>query len=80
MGRPYPGRVVLLRCAATLAGASPEPTLGWEALATGGVDVHWMPGDHGSLVFEPHAAAVADCLRARLGAAGRLLATAGRNS
>ena len=78
--RPYPGRVTLLRCAATLAGAPPEPSLGWEALATGGVDVHWMPGDHGTLVFEPHAAAVAESLRAHLGAAGRRLAAAGRSS
>jgi thioesterase domain-containing protein len=78
--RPYPGRVTLLRCAATLAGAPSEPTLGWEALAAGGVDLHWMPGDHGTLVFEPHAAAVAECLHTRLAVAGRLLAATGRNS
>jgi amino acid adenylation domain-containing protein len=64
--RPYSGRVVLLRCAAALDGAPPAPTLGWEALAGGGVDLHFMPGDHGNLVFEPHAAAVADCLRHHL--------------
>jgi amino acid adenylation domain-containing protein len=41
--------------------------LGWGKLARGGVDVHFIPGDHDSVLKEPHvqglAAALKKCLR-----------------
>ncbi len=64
--RPWPGRALLLRCREALPSAPAEPTLGWGALATGGVEVVYVPGGHGDLVFEPHAAVLAERLRACL--------------
>jgi thioesterase domain-containing protein/acyl carrier protein len=61
--RPYDGRLVLL-CAADNPMDAPDPTLGWSALARGGVDVHSVPGTHQSIVRPPHVHAVADRLRA----------------
>jgi thioesterase domain-containing protein/acyl carrier protein len=57
--RPYDGRVALL--------VSEEyhrrgPTLGWDALAAGGLDVHPIPGDHHTCIRE-HVAAMAAVLR-----------------
>ena len=67
---PYPGRVTLFRAAQSAVGSRHrEPTLGWHWLAGGGVAVFEMPGDHTSMILEPHAAFVAEQLRACLDAA-----------
>ncbi len=56
--RPYTGRITLFR-----AGDRPlneaGPTLGWEGLAEGGVDVQVIPGDHYGIVRQPHVATLA---------------------
>ena len=39
-----------------------DPTLGWNELAAGGVDVYAIPGDHFSLVMEPHVERMATVL------------------
>ncbi len=54
----YPGRVTLLR-------ASQRPTrgnsaLGWSGLAASGVEVHPVPGDHYTMLREPHVRILAD--------------------
>jgi pyochelin synthetase len=63
--QPYPGRVTLFR-----AGDRPldetDETLGWEALAADGVSVRVLPGDHYTIVRQPHVAALADELRASI--------------
>lgn len=45
-----------------------DPSLGWEVFASGGVDVHFVPGSHASIGAEPHvtelAARLASCLAA----------------
>ena len=71
--RPYPGDLVLVR-SRDLEGWLPpearevraEPALGWDRLATGGVEIHTLPGTHHTLLGEPHVAAVAERLRISL--------------
>jgi amino acid adenylation domain-containing protein len=61
----YPGRATLFR-AAQAQRTGPDPAYGWRALALGGVDVLEVPGDHYSMVREPHVQVLAERLRARL--------------
>ncbi|RMH21706.1 MAG: amino acid adenylation domain-containing protein, partial [Acidobacteria bacterium] len=61
--RPYGGRVVLLR---TEPAATSDPTLGWHALAGAGIEVEYVPGDHLTLLKEPHVGALAAALGRRL--------------
>ncbi|MDY7092834.1 MAG: amino acid adenylation domain-containing protein [Acidobacteriota bacterium] len=57
---PYGGRVALF--STPTDEEPPDPTLGWGELAAGGVDVYSIPGDHFSLVMEPHVEEVARTL------------------
>jgi amino acid adenylation domain-containing protein len=61
--RHYAGKMALLR-------AKEEkylsPTMGWHEFATDGVDVYEVPGDHRTLLKEPHVHVVAEHLRAYL--------------
>jgi thioesterase domain-containing protein/acyl carrier protein len=56
--RPYPGRVTVFRATETTPGYE-DPRLGWGRFARGGVDVYEVPGNHSSLVEEPHVQALA---------------------
>jgi thioesterase domain-containing protein len=70
---PYPGRVTLFRaCDAPANGG--DPTLGWGALSAQ-VDVEDAPGNHLTLLAEPHVQALAARLRASIDA---VLAERGR--
>lgn len=62
--RPYDGRVTLL---ISEEFHRREPTLGWDGLVTGGLEVHAVPGDHTTCIRE-HVAALAGTLRACLAA------------
>ena len=62
----YPGRVTLFKASDTLAGTSPDPTLGWSEWASGGVEVHVVPGNHANLIYEPHVEVLAQKLTACL--------------
>jgi len=63
----YGGRIVVLRARRQPRNRIRDPHLGWSKLAKGGVDVHFIPGDHGTVLKEPHvqglAAALKKCLR-----------------
>jgi thioesterase domain-containing protein len=61
----YAGRLTLLRAdeRRLTAQETDDPTAGWGALATGGVDVQIVPGDHFTLLREPHVRALAERLR-----------------
>ena len=52
--RVYPGKVTLFRASNQPLGIYPDPTLGWEALVAGDLEIHEVPGHHGSLVKEPY--------------------------
>jgi hypothetical protein len=61
----YPGRLTLF-----LADEQPmgyyDPQLGWGGLAAGGLEIQTVPGDHESIVKEPHVQVLATKLRACL--------------
>jgi thioesterase domain-containing protein/acyl carrier protein len=62
----YSGRIVVFRAHRQPRNRIRDPHLGWGKLAKGGVDVHFIPGDHGNVLKEPHvqglAAALKKCL------------------
>jgi thioesterase domain-containing protein len=62
----YPGRITLFKAAQELAVTSSDPTLGWSGWAAGGIDVHVVPGNHATMVYQPHVDVLADKLRACL--------------
>ncbi len=54
----------------THAAADDLDAMGWDELARGGVDVIPVPGDHITMLMEPHVKTLAEQLRARLDQAG----------
>jgi amino acid adenylation domain-containing protein len=66
--RRYPGRITFFKASETLAGAAkdPDPTMGWSEWASGGVEVHVVPGNHANLMYEPHVEVLAEKLTACL--------------
>jgi thioesterase domain-containing protein len=64
--RPYPGTITLLRPADAPFSVPTARDRGWGSLAAA-VDIHFVPGQHHSMVKEPHVQALArqleDCLR-----------------
>ncbi|RPH54525.1 non-ribosomal peptide synthetase, partial [bacterium] len=63
---PYEGRLLLLTAEDGNGRDAADPTLGWEAFAAGGVEVHRLPGGHYTLLGAAYAGAVVDLLRERL--------------
>ncbi|HXM36738.1 MAG TPA: hypothetical protein VN920_16195, partial [Pyrinomonadaceae bacterium] len=63
--RIYPGRVALFWASGDLT-TSFDLLHGWRTLASGGVDVHEITGNHINIVKEPHVRALADEMRACL--------------
>jgi thioesterase domain-containing protein len=66
---PYAGRLTLFRATAIpeVVGTDfSDPHMGWGRMAAGGVDVRTVPGDHMSLLDEPHVAGLGRALRACL--------------
>jgi thioesterase domain-containing protein/acyl carrier protein len=61
--QPYPGRATLFRASEVAVADSEDLTLGWGELATQGVDVHWVPGNHQTMVRKPHVQVLAEHLR-----------------
>jgi thioesterase domain-containing protein len=47
-------------------------TYGWEEIASSPIEVEWLPGIHGTLVFEPHVDVLARRLRSWLDRANQL--------
>ncbi|MCL5670564.1 MAG: alpha/beta fold hydrolase, partial [Acidobacteria bacterium] len=81
--RLYPGRIAFFKASETQEEASSDPTMGWSEWASGGVEVHVVPGNHANLIYEPHVEVLAEKLTACLnqaqsaeaeenGAAGRI--------
>ena len=58
----YLGRVALFRATAHRLGSDPDPTLGWGKLVAGKLEVHEVPGDHSTLIREPHVQVLAQKL------------------
>jgi len=62
----YPDRVTLFKASETLTSTSTDPTFGWSEWASGGVEVHVVPGNHANLVYQPHVEVLAEKLTACL--------------
>ena len=62
----YPGRITFFKASETLTGTSADQTMGWNDWASGGVEVHIVPGNHANMMYEPHVEALAKELRACL--------------
>jgi amino acid adenylation domain-containing protein len=62
----YPGRVTLFNAGETDAAIVADPQYGWAGLAAE-IEVHTVPGNHDTMLAEPHAATLAEelesCLR-----------------
>jgi thioesterase domain-containing protein len=59
----YAGHVTYVRAAGNDAG---DMSKDWRELALGGVDVHQLPGDHYSILKQPHVDALAQCIERQL--------------
>jgi amino acid adenylation domain-containing protein len=64
--RPYPGKLNLFRAADIPNFADMDATLGWGAIAQGGVEVSFVPGDHVSMFKNPHNLSLAQSLQQEL--------------
>jgi thioesterase domain-containing protein len=62
VAQPYPGRISLFRALEQPAGNAEDRTLGWDALVTGGLAIHDVPGNHMNMIEEPHVRALAEQL------------------
>ncbi|MFL6196330.1 MAG: thioesterase domain-containing protein [Thermoanaerobaculia bacterium] len=64
--RPYPGPITLIRAEKAAFDPGLGPDLGWEKLSPQPVDRLDVPGDHITLLAEPHVRTLAERLRTRL--------------
>jgi thioesterase domain-containing protein len=62
----YPGKLVLLRPEVPTLFRTRKPAMGWESLASGGVEVLPVPGNHTTCVEEPRSLRLAAVLKRRL--------------
>jgi thioesterase domain-containing protein len=66
--RPYSGRITLFKAAVGTYDDYRDRWNGWRGLASQGIEVHIVPGDHRFLLSEPHvevlARQLAPCLEA----------------
>jgi thioesterase domain-containing protein len=56
----YPGKIALFKAMESSANGSHD--YGWNAFAADGVDAYQLPGDHFSLMREPHVRSLAQRL------------------
>ncbi|HYR10185.1 MAG TPA: amino acid adenylation domain-containing protein [Longimicrobium sp.] len=64
--KPYPGQITLFRALEGHVVGDEDPTLGWAAVAEGGLEIHDVPGNHDLILQRPHVQALAGVLRASL--------------
>jgi amino acid adenylation domain-containing protein len=62
----YDGKMTLFRALIQPLGIEPDPTLGWQPFVSGEIEIHDVPGHHGSITREPYVQVLAekltDCL------------------
>lgn len=65
--KAYSGSITLFLPSELPDTSSPDRRMAWRELATGGMEVHLVPGDHNTMIKEPHARVLAeklhDCLQ-----------------
>ncbi|MDF5723734.1 MAG: amino acid adenylation domain-containing protein [Rhizonema sp. PD37] len=62
----YAGKLTLFQAIEGEAASCKDPTLGWGEFTSDGFDIHWVPGNHKTMVKEPHVQVLAEQLRACL--------------
>ena len=62
----YPGKVTLFCCAEKSTRSYEDRRLAWSQVAAGGLEVHLVPGNHLSILDDPHIEIVANKLRSCL--------------
>ena len=62
----YPGKVTIFQASIASPSIRYAPQGGWDGLALGGVEIHDVPGDHGSILKEPNLQILAEKLKACL--------------
>jgi amino acid adenylation domain-containing protein len=65
--KPYPGTLTYFRALDNTILGIADPEAGWRGLVLGGVEVYDVPGDHLTLLEEPHVRILAQALRDCLG-------------
>jgi amino acid adenylation domain-containing protein len=60
--KPYNGHATLFRAAHQPVGIQSDPTLGWGMYVQGSLEIHEVPGHHGSIVAEPYVKVLAEKL------------------
>ena len=61
--RVYDGILTLIRAENPNDGFEFDSKLGWGGLATDGIEIHDVPGEHETMFHEPHVYALAETLR-----------------
>jgi thioesterase domain-containing protein len=68
--RAYPGRIVLFRTITPAPRYERADDLGWTEVAEGGLEIHYIPGNHTTMFERPHvqvgAEKLAACIQAAL--------------
>jgi len=59
----YPGHMTLFRATEREEFFDDDPLCWWGGLATGGIDVHPVPGNHDQILHEPQVQVLADLLQ-----------------
>ena len=68
VSQPYPGKVVLFMASESISSNKQLLRTDWDRLALGGMEVLEVPGDHVTMIEEPHVPVLAGQLRACLDA------------
>jgi amino acid adenylation domain-containing protein len=71
----YPGQVTLLKASERPPETARDRALGWNELSAGGVEVHVVPGNHYTMLRQPHVQVLAARLRACLDEAQRMVSS-----
>jgi amino acid adenylation domain-containing protein len=61
--RPYPGPITLFRAEIQDDKSATDTDMGWDKLALGGVTIYDVPGDHLSMIHDPHVQKLAEQLK-----------------
>lgn len=64
--RPYSGPMLLFRAAEQMPRYRDLPSLGWELLVAGSLEVCPVPGSHNTILHEPNVSVIAQRMRERL--------------
>jgi thioesterase domain-containing protein len=69
--KPYPRRFILIRPESYFDKHVADPTVGWYVCAPAGVDVHFVPGDHGTIKDKPYVRGLVEKIAPYLASAPR---------